>query len=127
MDDGVLIRVLAVAAAAGLAVLAARMRRRPAAPPLRVEGNLAGPGVYLFTAAACDACDQAREACRAALGEDGFTELTWEEHPELLTRLRVGEIPAAALVDGSGRGVGFFPGVPRPSRLRRAARRLAVP
>ncbi len=127
MDDGVLIRALAVAAAAGLAVLAARMRRRPAAPPLRVEGNLAGPGVYLFTAAACDACDQAREACRTALGEDGFTELTWEEHPELLTRLRVGEIPAAALVDGSGQGVGFFPGVPRPSRLRRAARRLAVP
>lgn len=126
MDGEVLIRILAVTAAAGVVVLAALVRRPPAASRLPVEGLLSGPGVYLFTAAACDACDRAREVYRSALGADGFTELTWEEHPDLLTSLGVGEIPVGAMVDGSGQGVGFVAGAPRPARLRRMARRLGV-
>lgn len=127
MNAEVLIRAAAVAAAVGLSVLAAaRARRRPALSPLPAAGLPAGPGVYLFTAAACDACDRAREVYRSALGADGFTELTWEEHPDLLTGLGVGEIPAAAVVDPSGRGVGFVTGVPRPARLRRAVRKLGA-
>lgn len=126
MDGEVLIRILAVTAAAGVVVLAALVRRSPAASRLPVEGLLSGPGVYLFTAAACDACDRAREVYRSALGADGFTELTWEEHPDLLTSLGVGEIPVGAMVDGSGQGVGFVAGAPRPARLRRMARRLGV-
>ena len=127
MNVEVLIRAAAVAAAVGLAVLAAaRARPRSALSPLPAAGLLAGPGVYLFTAAACDACDRAREVYRSALGADGFTELTWEEHPDLLTGLEVGAIPAAAVVDHSGRGVGFLTGVPRPARLRRTVRRLGV-
>lgn len=126
MDGEVLIRILAVTAAAGVVVLAALVRRSPAASRLPVEGLLSGPGVYLFTAAACDACDRAREVYRSVLGADGFTELTWEEHPDLLTSLGVGEIPMGAMVDGSGQGVGFVAGAPRPARLRRMARRLGV-
>lgn len=126
MDGEVLIRVSAVAAIAGLAVLVALARRSPAPPPLPVEGRLSGPGVYLFTAAACDACDRAREAYRSVLGADGFTELTWEEHPDLLTSLGVGDIPAGAVVDDSGQGVGFLAGAPRPARLRRTARRAGI-
>lgn len=126
MDGEVLIRILAVTAAAGAVVLVALVRRSPAASRLPVEGLLSGPGVYLFTAAACDACDRAREVYRSALGADGFTELTWEEHPDLLTSLGVGEIPVGAMVDGSGQGVGFVAGAPRPARLRRMARRLGV-
>lgn len=126
MDGEVLIRILAVTAAAGAVALVALVRRSPAASRLPVEGLLSGPGVYLFTAAACDACDRAREVYRSALGADGFTELTWEEHPDLLTSLGVGEIPVGAMVDGSGQGVGFVAGAPRPARLRRMARRLGV-
>ena len=126
MDGEVLIRILAVTAAAGVVVLVALVRRSPAASRLPVEGLLSGPGVYLFTAAACDACDRAREVYRSALGTDGFTELTWEEHPDLLTSLGVGEIPVGAMVNGSGQGVGFVAGAPRPARLRRMARRLGA-
>ena len=126
MDGEVLIRILAVTAAAGAVALVALVRRSPAASRLPVEGLLSGPGVYLFTAAACDACDRAREVYRSALGADGFIELTWEEHPDLLTSLGVGEIPVGAMVDGSGQGVGFVAGSPRLARLRRMARRLGV-
>lgn len=126
MDSEVLIRILAVTAAAGAVALVALVRRSPVASRLPVEGLLSGPGVYLFTAAACDDCDRAREVYRSALGADGFTELTWEEHPDLLTSLGVGEIPVGAMVDGSGQGVGFVAGAPRPARLRRMARRLGA-
>lgn len=115
-------------AAVGLAVLAGaaaarfRLRRRP--PPLRVEGNLEGPGVYLFTASACDMCGEARAVYRRVLGEGGFTELTWEEHPYLFTDLGVEGIPRGAVVDAAGREAASFSGAPRPAALRRAARKM---
>ena len=63
-----------------------------------MEGNLDGPGVYLFTAAGCDACDEARLVYRKVLGESGFIERTWEEHSDLLARVGVADIPSGAVV-----------------------------
>ena len=115
-----LVVVLAVAVVVGLA----RFQPRRPRSMLRVAGKLAGPGVYLFTAAACDACDSARAVYSQILGDDGFTELTWDDHPELLTSLGVTEIPVSTLLDASGREVGSFVQTPRPAALRRAVRKM---
>jgi len=122
--DGFAIRLLLVLAAVGVVAAVAVFRPKRPRTPLSVEGNLDGPGVYLFTAAACDACDKARAVYRKALGESGFTERSWEEHPGLLTRLGVAEIPIGAVVDADGKQVASFVQVPRPLALRRAVRKM---
>ena len=116
-----MLRLLVVVLAAAVVVGIARFRPRRDRSTLRVQGNLAGPGVYLFTAAACDSCDSARAVYVRVLGEDGFTELTWEDRPELLTRLGVAKIPVSTVLDAAGREVRSFVGAPRPAALRRAA------
>ena len=121
-----LLRLLIVLVGAGVVVGVARFRPKQRGWVLRVEGNLAGPGVFLFTASACDSCDSARSAYRRILGEDGFDEFTWEEHPELLSKLGVAEIPAGTVLDRSGREVGSFVGVPGRFHLRRAVRRAGL-
>ena len=110
--------------AAAAVVVVARLRPGRRRRSLRVEGNLEGPGVYLFTASACDSCDSARSVYVDELGASGFTELTWEEQPGLLTRLGVGEIPVSTVLDSSGQEVGSFVGVPPRRALRRALRRM---
>ena len=126
MNGDILARLVVVAAAAALVVGIARFRPRRRHRPLQVEGNLAGPGVYLFTAGACDSCDSARAVYEQVLGKDGFTEFTWEDHPELLARLGVVEIPVGTVLDASGRPVGSFAQVPRRGALRRAVRRMGA-
>ena len=121
-----LTRLLTVLSAAAVVVGIARFRPQQRGWILRVEGNLSGPGAFLFTAAACDSCHSARSALRRILGEDGFTEFTWEEHPDLLTRLGVAEVPSGSVLDASGREVGFFLGVPGRFRLRRAVRKAGL-
>ena len=124
MDSDVAVRLVPVLVAAGLVVAVARYRPRRRGRPLRVEGNLEGPGVYLFTASACDSCDSARSVYVSELGAAGFTELTWEDRPGLLTRLGVADIPVGAVLDSSGREVGSFVGIPPRGALRRAVRRM---
>ena len=115
-----------VLSAAAVVVGIARFRPKRRGWVLRVEGNLAGPGVFLFTASACDSCDSARAVYEQVLGEVGFEEFTWEEHPELLARLGVAEIPAGTVLDASGCEVGSFVGVPGRFHLRRAVRRAGL-
>lgn len=124
MADGFVVRLLVVLAAAGVVAAVAGFRPKRPRNPLYVEGNLDGPGVYLFTAAGCDACDAARLAYREVLGESGFTERSWEEHPDLLTRVGVDEIPVGAVVGADGKQVASFVQVPRPMALRRAVRKM---
>ena len=124
MDSGLAFRLVAVVVVAGVVVAIARRRPRRRGPALRIEGNLEGPGVYLFTASACDSCDSARAVYLEELGSDGFTELTWEDRPGLLTRLGVGEIPASTVLDSSGREVDSFVGIPPRRGLRKAMRRM---
>lgn len=125
MIDEVAVRLLVVALIAALVVGIARFRPRPPREALNLEGNLAGPGVFLFTATGCDSCDSARDVYVRVLGSNGFTELAWEEHPDVFERLGVDEIPSGCALDASGRQVGYFTQIPRPSALRRARRKLA--
>ena len=126
MSGEVWLRLLAVGLAVVLVVGAARFRPRHRPPPLSVEGNLEGPGVYLFTSSACDSCGEARAVYTEVLGEGGFTELTWEEHPYLLTDLGVEGIPRGAVVDASGQEAAAFSGVPGAAALRRAVRKTGL-
>ncbi|MCY4622105.1 MAG: hypothetical protein OXD34_09795 [bacterium] len=124
MAEGFVVRLLVVLLAAGVVAAVAAFRPKRPRTPLSVEGNLDGPGIYLFTAAACDACDEARRVYRQVLGDSGFTERSWEEHSDLLTRIGVAEIPVGAVVGADGRQVASFVRVPRPMALRRAVRKM---
>lgn len=124
MADGFAIRLLVVLAALGVVAAVAAIRPKRPRAPLSVEGNLAGPGVYLFTAAGCDACDEARAVYREVLGESGFTERSWEQHSDLLARVGVAEIPSGAVVGADGRQVASFVQAPKPLALRRAVRKM---
>lgn len=117
--------MLIVLTATAVVVGVARFRPRRRAWMLRAEGNLTGPGVFVFTAAGCDSCDSARSAYELVLGEDGFVEFSWEEHPSLLTRLGVAEVPFGAVLDRSGHEVASFVGMPGRLLLRRAVRKAS--
>ena len=119
-----MVRLLVVLAAVGVVAAVALFRPKRPRTPLSVEGNLAGPGVYLFTAAGCDACDEARSVYREVLGESGFTERSWEEHSDLLARVGVADIPSGAVVGADGRQVASLAQVPKPPALRRAVRKM---
>ena len=124
MAEGFVVRLLVILAAVGVVAAVAVYRPRRPRPPLSAAGNLEGPGVYLFTAAGCDACEDARLVYREVLGESGFAERTWEEHPDLLSRIGVAEIPVGAVVGAGGELVDSFVQVPRPGALRRAVRKM---
>jgi len=126
VDSELLLRFLIVLSAAAVVVGIARYRPKRRGWVLRTAGNLAGPGVFLFTAAACGSCESARAVYRRILGEDGFQEFTWEEHSELLAKLGVAEVPAGSVLDASDREVGAFVGVPGRIRLRLAVRKAGL-
>lgn len=124
MAEGFVVRLLVVLAAAGAVAAVAVFRPKRPRTPLSVEGNLDGPGVYLFTAAGCDACDEARLVYRKVLGESGFIERSWEEHSDLLARVGVADLPLGAVVGADGKQVASFAQVPKQPALRRAVRKM---
>jgi hypothetical protein len=60
-------------------------------------------GVYFFSSEACSTCDLARSKLDRRLGEDGYTEFSWEQHPEVFTEHRVDQVPAVLVVGEGGR------------------------
>jgi hypothetical protein len=103
---GLIAGALAVAALATV-VLRSRMTGKPKV--LEVTGLEAG--IYLFTSAACPDCSLARETLVDELGESGFVELSWEQHPGVFRRLDVDAVPATAIVGADGAGT-LWPGRP---------------
>jgi len=121
LEAELVVRLALVIAAVVLVVVVARYRPARRAAPLAVEGNLEGPGVFLFTSEDCDSCTVARQVYVDVLGPDGFTELSWEAEPALLTRLGVEEIPVGSVIDDAGVEVASFRLIPSRRRLARAA------
>ena len=71
------------------------------------------PGIYLFSSKTCSTCPAARSEMVGALGA-GFSEIVWEEDPELFELAGVDSVPAVMIVDGQG-GMRLKPGHPEPS------------
>lgn len=68
------------------------------------------PGVYLFTSGGCDTCAGARETL---VGRGvAFTELTWDDDPEVFQRLGMDAVPSVLVVT-AGRGRWWRGSVPR--------------
>lgn len=109
---GLIAGALAVAGAATWA-----MRSRSKGAPRRIETTGLGPGVYLFTSAACPDCRHIRSRLTRELGEAGFVELEWEKEPGLFHDLGVGAVPATLLVAADGSGV-IWPGPPDEALAR---------
>ena len=112
MIDDALARIALVLAVLLIALIfsvAIRLRNRPRPRP--VKDHDLEPGLYLFTSATCEDCAPARRTVRAALGEEGFTELDWESSPGAFTRLGVGAVPSTIVVGENGSAM-LFPGPP---------------
>lgn len=117
MDERLLLIGGALAIAVGLAHLArGRERRRAASAPL----NLAGIDgrVVFFSDAVCARCDIVRVHLEA-LGAD-FTEIAYDEHPDLHRQVGVTGVPLVVIRDEAGAEVRRFAGVAPKARLAAA-------
>ncbi|MEX2252119.1 MAG: hypothetical protein WD895_08630 [Acidimicrobiia bacterium] len=81
--------------------------------PVAIQQAKLGPGVYLFTSAACPDCESARRVLLGAIGPSGFVEVSWESDPETFRELGVDAVPATLVVSDS-HGSTLYPG--RPDR-----------
>lgn len=79
--------------------------------PVRVQQDILGLGVYLFTSASCPDCESARRVLLGAVGPSGFIELSWDSDPEIFRELGVGAVPATLIVSDSD-GSTLYPGLP---------------
>ena len=95
-----LILVLAVLGVVAVAVTVMRMRARSSSR--RVSQPDLEAGVYLFTSATCLDCERAREVVLTRFGPSGFTELAWEQSPEVFARLSIDKVPSTLLVEETG-------------------------
>lgn len=118
--DEVWIRVALILAAIGLVLVVASVRHRSVRSPRPVRAESMQAGVYLFASSTCETCDRAREKLDRGIGEDGYTELVWEQDPGPFGELGVEAVPSVVVLgnDGTGR---LFPG--QPERALRAIRR----
>lgn len=74
-----------------------------------------------FSAQVCASCKRSREAWQALADEHediAFTELSAEDHLDLLTRLNVLTTPTTAVFNGSGDLDGLITGPPSPAQLK---------
>jgi hypothetical protein len=96
-------RVVLVAGILAVATAIALIQRRRRASPVRtVPARGLATGVYFFSSAACSTCDLARNKLDRRLGEDGYTEFSWEQHPESFSEHRVDQVPAVLVVGDAG-------------------------
>jgi len=86
------------------------LRRFPRTSVRTIDTPGLEAGVYLFTSGGCGTCAGARETL-AGRGVD-FTELTWDEDPEVFQRLGVDAVPSVVVVK-AGRGRWWRGAVPR--------------
>lgn len=99
------VRVILIVAAFGVAALAmAGALHRSRVAPRRLRATGLDEGVILMTSSACSECAKARDRLDAALGEGGYSEMSWERHPEVFESLDVDGVPAVLVVGADGSG-----------------------
>jgi hypothetical protein len=111
MGDVWLRTLLIVAALALAGIGVAWQRRRARRPVAEVSSAGLAAGVYLFTSTSCVTCDRARATISARLGDSGYTEMRWEQEPDLFGEIGVDAVPAVLVVTPAGSGR-LYPGQP---------------
>jgi hypothetical protein len=105
-------RVLLVAGILAVtAAIALLQHRRKGSSVRNVPARGLAAGVYFFSSAACSTCETARNKLDHRLGDDGYIEFSWEQHPEAFTEHHVDQVPAV-LVVGDGGGARLHLGQP---------------
>lgn len=105
-DQALIVAALVVA----VVIVVALLRRFPRTSVRTINTPGLEPGVYLFTSGGCGTCAGARETLVGRGVE--FTELTWDEDPEVFRRLGMDAVPSVVVV-AAGRGRWWRGGVPR--------------
>lgn len=105
-DQALIVAALVVAVIIVVAVL----RRFPRTSVRTIDTPGLASGVYLFTSGGCGTCAGARETLVGRGVE--FTELTWDEDPEVFQRLGMDAVPSVVVVT-TGRGRWWRGGIPR--------------
>lgn len=105
-DQALIVAALVVTVVIVVAVL----RRFPRSSVRTIETPGLEPGVYLFTSGGCGTCTGARETLVSRGVE--FTELTWDDDPDVFQRLGMDAVPSVVVVT-EGRGRWWRGSVPR--------------
>lgn len=126
MSDQILrvIVVLAVVSVAVLAAFIARKLAKPVHPEVTVGEVGDRPGVVLFTSTDCSNCKEAIATLEGA--SIPFREVTYDLEPHRFEIWDVLAVPLTVVVDGDGKVVDAFSGVPRPKTLTRAVRTAGI-
>lgn len=121
MDD-VWARIGLIAVVVVVALGVALFQRRRSLNPVRaVDAGDLDPGVYFFSSTGCATCDRARAKLDEALGDSGYTEISWEQDPDPFEEIGVEAVPAVMLVDERGRGR-LYTGQPDEAIFNRGSR-----
>lgn len=130
MADDPVVRLVALATAALIVVVLARMvgGHRHTSQPIDLRGAGLPGGLVLFTSTECANC----ATVRSMLAATGLRprEVTWELEPATMERAGVGAVPLTVVVDGDGAIIEQWTGVPSRrwvSRAVAAARRVTAP
>ena len=109
MDEPIVRALVVLGVAALAAVFAWVVGRGRGGGGIPWDPKNLDPGVYLFTSSSCLECHSVRDSLAEAVGDDGFTEYSWESAPEMLDTLSIEEVPATLVVESSGRAT-LYPG-----------------
>jgi len=85
------------------------LRRRSTGSSRRIDSTGLGSGIYFFSSTACPDCGSVRRQLSSAVGESGYSEMSWEQQPGLFHELGIVAVPATLIVAGDGSGV-LWPG-----------------
>ena len=111
MND-VLARAGLIIGALALAyIITVILRARASGSPRKMSETGLKAGVYFFSSSACPDCRRVRNQLVDRFGDEGFSELSWEQSPGLFHDLAITAVPATLLVTEDGSGV-LYPGRP---------------
>lgn len=98
MGDTTVRLLIVLGATLAVAIFTLILHRRRSRPTRVIANAGLSPGTYLFTSATCLECSRARSAL------ENFVEISWEERPDVFSRLHVTAVPSTLVVDSTGRG-----------------------
>lgn len=94
-----------------LSVATVGVRRRTRHVPRRLDATKLTAGVYLMSSGSCPDCGPVRRQLDETLGQDGYSEMSWDTEPGVFEDLGITAVPVTLIVADDGSGVAW-PGRP---------------